>query len=581
MSAPLKRLFSTATMLGLFTLAFLGTAGALLFLPGPRSPLPGIGVAAMAVLGLLAIKGVMTRARDTELALEEGERYIETVADLSQDIHAIIEARSRSFLYLNPAVSNLLGYSQEEFIKGGLVFFTSLVHPEDLPILRRQYERLLAPVPVSGREKVQEQTFRLRDHRGAYRWFKNRMIVFVRRPSGKPAEFLAVIHDVTEQRSHEAALLQARKQDSMGALARGILHDLNNTLMGIQGFAEIALDGPGDPAQVRRNLEHIQSGMARASSLCRQMVTYTGSGRLQIAPRQLNDAIRESMAAIEGMVPQGGQLELDLEEGLPRVNVDLNQLHYALLNLVYNAAEAIRVPGGGISISTRARPAQGPDGAQVWLEVRDTGPGTAPEIAGQVYDPLFPANHPGHGLGLSAVQGIMREHSGGVQFLPVPGRGDTTRLTFPLAAVAPELEPEEGDALEAGQTGVILLVDDEPAVRAVLRQGLERAGFQVLEAGDGVEGLGAFTRHRAAISLVLMDLTMPRMGGEEVFAEIHRLAPEVPVVLMSGYGEHEATSALAHHGLAGFLSKPCSIRDALAAVRKALEESVRQAVPPS
>ena len=243
----LKRLLSTATLLSLFALLFLGTAGALMFLPGPRSPLPGLGVAAMAVVGVLAIKRLMVRARDTELALEEGERYIEAVADLSQDIHAIIEARSRSFLYLNPAVANLLGYSQEAFLKGGLRFFASLVHPEDLPVLKRQYEKLLAPPAPGGRERVQEQTFRVRDHRGVFRWFKSRMTVFVRHHNGLPAEFLAVIHDVTEQCTYEAALLQARQQESLGVLARGTLHDLSNTLMGIQGFTEIALGGSGTP----------------------------------------------------------------------------------------------------------------------------------------------------------------------------------------------------------------------------------------------------------------------------------------------------------------------------------------------
>jgi PAS domain S-box-containing protein len=571
----LKRLLSTATLLSLFALLFLGTAGALMFLPGPRSPLPGLGVAAMAVVGVLAIKRLMVRARDTELALEEGERYIEAVADLSQDIHAIIEARSRSFLYLNPAVANLLGYSQEAFLKGGLRFFASLVHPEDLPVLKRQYEKLLAPPAPGGRERVQEQTFRVRDHRGVFRWFKSRMTVFVRHHNGLPAEFLAVIHDVTEQRTYEAALLQARQQESLGVLARGTLHDLSNTLMGIQGFTEIALGGSGDAAQLRGALEKIQAGTVRASTLCRQMGGYGGKGRLQIGPRQLNDAVRESLPAIESMIPQGGHLELDLEEDLPMVDLDLNQVRSALLNLVYNAADAIRIPGGEICVRTRVKQmtqeaAPGLEGPYVCLEVRDSGPGKPREVTEQFYDPLFAAKWPGQGLGLSAVQEIMREHRGAVHNVSALGYGDTTLLYFPLAGKAPEPGTGDEGAPAAGLSGVILLVDDEPTVRAILRQGLEIAGFKVLEAGDGVEGLGAFVRHRPAISLVLLDLTMPRMGGEEVFEEIHKLAPELPVVLMSGYSEREATSALASKGLAGFLSKPCSIQDALEVVRKAL-----------
>lgn len=581
MSAPfVKRLFSTPSLLTLFGVLFLFTAGALMFLPGPGSPLPGLGVAAMAVVGVLTIKRLMVRARDTELALEEGERYIEAVADLSQDIHAIIEASTQDFLYLNPAVANLLGYAQDDFLKGGLRFFTSLVHPEDLPALRQHYAKLLVPPAANTDEAVQEQTFRVRNHRGSYRWFKNRMTVFVRLHNGQPAEFLAVIHDVTEQRSYEAALLQAQKHESLGVLARGTLHDLNNTLMGIQGFTEIALEGPGDPEQLRANLENIQASMARASALCRQMVAYTGNGRLQIAPHQLNDAVRESLPAIESMIPQGGHLELDLEEDLPLVQVDLNQVRYALLNLVYNAADAIRIPGGEICIRTRVKQmteanAPGLEGPHVCLEVRDTGPGKPQEITDQLYDPLFPSKWPGHGLGLSAVQGIMREHQGAVHLVSALGHGDSALLYFPLTAKAPEPQAGEEGAPVAGSAQVILLVDDEPTIRAILRQGLEIAGFKVLEAGDGVEGFGAFVRHRSAISLVLLDLTMPRMGGDEVFEEIHKLDPDLPVVLMSGYSEGEATSAMSCKGLAGFLSKPCSIKDALAVVRKALEEAAQ------
>ena len=126
-----------------------------------------------------------------------------------------------------------------------------------------------------------------------------------------------------------------------------------------------------------------------------------------------------------------------------------------------------------------------------------------------------------------------------------------------------------------GTSGVILLVDDEPTIRAILRQGFESAGYKVLEAVDGVDGFASFVRHRSSITAVLLDLTMPRMGGDEVFEEIHKLAPEVPVVLMSGYSEEEATAALSGRGLAGFLSKPCSIKEALAVM-----DHVLASVPP-
>jgi CheY-like chemotaxis protein len=191
----------------------------------------------------------------------------------------------------------------------------------------------------------------------------------------------------------------------------------------------------------------------------------------------------------------------------------------------------------------------------------------------QIFDPLFPAKWPGRGLGLSAVQGILREHQGGVHCASSPEYGETTTLYFPLGERVPALDAGDEGTPVAGVSGVILLVDNEPTIRAILRQGMEAAGFKVLEAGDGVEGFNAFVRHRSSISLVLLDLTMPRMGGDEVFQEIHKLAPEMPVVLMSGYSEQEATSALASRGLAGFLAKPCSVKDALAVINRALDSS--------
>jgi PAS domain S-box-containing protein len=567
-----KRVLTSQGLLAAFFALFVFTAAAM-SMPAVSGLLPGLGLAAMAVVGVLAYRVLLNRAREAEQALAEGERYIEAVAELSQDIHAIIAARSRNFLYLNPAVTTLLGHPQESFTRGGMVFFGSLVHPDDLAGIQAKYDEVLRCRREPGaKEDTQEQVFRLRDYQGNYRWFRCRMTVFVRFNSGQPAELLAVIQDVTEQRRYEAALLEAQKHESLGALARGTMHDLNNTLMGIQGFTEIALEGNGSLEVLRHSLENVQTSMVRASALCRQMVAYAGTSRIQIASRQLNDAVRDSLPALESMIPQGCQLELDLEEDLPMASADLNQARYALLNLVYNAAEAVRSSGGEISIRTRVKhltdAVAGLEGAYVCLEVRDTGPGLPAELLEERFDPLFSTKWPGHGLGLSAVQRIMGEHQGAVR--TVGGQGDITQLYFPLAGRTPALDAGDEGTPVAGLAGMILLVDDEPTIRAILRQGLEIAGFKVLEAEDGVDGFGAFVRHRSSISLVLLDLTMPRMGGDEVFEEIHKLDPDLPVVLMSGYSEGEATSAMSCKGLAGFLSKPCSIKDALAVVRRAL-----------
>ena len=194
----LTPLLLTPLLLGLFFLLFVVTALALLFQPGTANPLLVLAVVGMAVVGVLTIKHLLVRARDAEQALEEGERYIEAVAELSQDVHAIIETRTRSFLYLNAAVEELLGYPQEAFLKGGLEFFHTLVHPEDLELLHQHSRLLMEPRPLTPgeAEAIQEQDFRIRNPQGEYRWFKSRRNVFVRFADGRPAEFLAVVQSL-------------------------------------------------------------------------------------------------------------------------------------------------------------------------------------------------------------------------------------------------------------------------------------------------------------------------------------------------------------------------------------------------
>lgn len=578
MAAPdMRKLVKPPAMLGLFFLLFAAAAASLILGPGPHAPALALSLTGMAIVGVLGIRFTALRAREAELALSEGERYIEKVAELSQDIHAIMDAQTGGFLYLNPAVEDLLGYSTETFMKGGMDFLYTLVHPDDLPVLRQKRESLVPPPADARDEPVQEDTFRIRNHHGAWRWFKSRRTVFVRFGDGRPAEVLAVVQDITQQRSFESALVQAHKVESLGALVRGTVNDLNNTLMGIQGYAEIALDGDQGPGVLRSSLESVQASILRATGLCKQILAYTGQGRIQISPHQLNDAVRESLSTIETLVPDGVHLVLDLQNDLPLASVDLTQARHALLTLVFNACESLGIRGGEITIRTFMRSfagaepgAQGLRGDFVCLEVRDTGPGTPPELLSQVFDPLFSTLHPGNGMGLSTVEDILREHQGAVHAKGEPGRGDTTVLYFHLAEKNPEIdEGDEGTPL-VGASGVLLLVDDEPTIRAILRQGFENAGFKVIEGVDGVDGFASFVRHRSSINAVLLDLTMPRMGGDEVFEEIHKLAPEVPVVLMSGYSQEEAMTALSGRGLAGFLSKPCSIKEALAVVGRAL-----------
>lgn len=584
-SSP-RRFSSPLLILGLFLAAFLGAVWLLLSRSGGPDPLMMLAVVLLGVLGLLLFNRMSAQVKDALEALDQGETYIERVADLSQDVHALIDADTQAYLYVNQALDKALGYTPEEFLAGGLAFFQELVHPEDRHRVKDQWERLLdrASKPPARREDelVQEEVYRIRAKWGEYRWFRSRRVVFSRHASGAPWEILSVVHDISEQRAYEAALVHAHGFESLGLLARRIAHDLNNILMGIQGYADLALQGQSDPDRLREALRHIGENNGRATQLCRQMLAYAGRGRVQMMRHQLNDSIREGLPLVESLMPENVQLVLELEPDLPKVNGDPNQVRYALLNLVMNAMESLGNAEGEITIRTQLRHLEGerdglPAGVEddfVCLEVKDTGTGMSEDTLSGIFDPFFRTQHPGRGLGMLTVQGIAREHQGALAVESVPGKGSTFRLAFPVAEKAPELDEGDEGTPVTGMNGVVLLVDDEPSIRATLKQGLELGGYKVIEAADGVEGFGAFVRHRSSIGLVMLDLTMPRMGGDEVFEEIRKVAPEMPVILMSGYSQQEALENLKGRGLAGFLSKPCTMKEVLAAVRKALGQTL-------
>ncbi len=581
----LQRLLSPRVVLALFLLTTLVLLWFLLMAQeASRGVLSGLGVL-MGAFGLLLFYRMSSHAREANQALEHGEDYIECVADLSQDIHMIINVDTQTFAYMNQAVERLLGYTPQEFIQGGMSFFMDLVHPDDRRLISRQWDRLLehssTPPASRNQEITQEEVYRIRNKWMEYRWFRSRRVVFARHDDGRPWEVLAVVHDITEQRSYEAALVHTHEFESLGLLARRLAHDLNNILMGIQGHTDLGLE-TRDTAKHLELLGKISESTERASKLCRQMLAYAGRGRVQITRHQLNDSVREGLPLVESLMPENVNLVLELENDLPKINADPNQVRYAMLNLVVNAMESLGAQEGEIAIRTGLKHLDGREthlpqallGDYVCLEVRDTGQGMSEETLSGIFDPFFSAKHPGRGLGMLTVQGIAREHQGALQADSHPGKGSTFCLYFPIAEKESRtIDPGDEATPAIGGPGLILLVDDEPVIRSILRQGLEQAGFKVLEAADGVDGFGAFVRHRASIRMVLLDLTMPRMSGDEVFSEIQRLAPEVPVVLMSGYSQQEATAALQGKGLAGFLSKPCSVREVLAVVHRVLGHS--------
>lgn len=373
---------------------------------------------------------------------------------------------------------------------------------------------------------------------------------------GSPFARVWILHDATEQRAAEAAHLelessmrQVQKFETIGVMAGGVAHDFNNILAVIGGNASLALMHTQTGEPVDEEVQAIITATGRAADLTRQMLTYAGRGTSVRDPVDLNTTVREMADLLASAVSKKAAVTLDLDDDLPPIIGDVGQVKQILLNLITNSSEAIGDASGSIAVRSGVVPEDDPirvrnaDGSRlagpcVFVEVRDDGPGMDQTTASRIFDPFFTTKFTGRGLGLATVMGIVKGHDGAIQVESSPGHG--TRVTVALPATPGAVVPaaRAADPPTTWQaTGRALVADDEAAVRRVAVAFLERAGFTVIEAADGAEAVERFRQAGHHIDVVLLDLTMPRMGGREAYAAIREIAPTVPVVFMSGYAE--------------------------------------------
>ena len=369
-------------------------------------------------------------------------------------------------------------------------------------------------------------------------------------------------------REMEAKLAQSQKMESLGMLAGGVAHDFNNLLVGILGNASLALLELPDDSPVREELKNLRLAALRASDLTRQLLAYAGRGPLSVKRVDVRQVLDEMRALLGAAIPKNVTVAYELEEGPVLVDGDVTQLRQVFMNLITNASDAIGKSEGLISVSAKRQrlpmshfsdaivPDAPPSDAYVVVTVSDTGCGMPPEVRSRIFDPFFTTKPTGRGLGLAAVLGILRTHHGTVRVETTPGRGTTFEVIFPaLEGVHhPSSMSGRSEAPTSGSgCGKVLVIDDEPVVRTVAQRALERAGFEVLVAEDGVEGVAAFRAHAHDLICILLDSAMPRMSGSEALSKIRELDRDIPVVVSSGYAKEDF---VVHDERVAFLPKP-------------------------
>ncbi len=492
-------------------------------------------------------------ARTAELA------RLKVAIDQSQEI-VMITDRDTVIEYVNPAFERISGYSAGEaigcranLVKSGKMSQAFYVEMWDTILSGRSWQA----------------NFINRNRQGEI-YEVAQAISPITSETGSITGFVSVQRDITDEREKQQQMEHSQRLESLGVLAGGIAHDFNNLLTAILGNAGLAQRKIDAGSPVAPLLNHIVQASEQAADLCKQMLAYSGKGRFVVEKVNLNQLVNEILKLLRVSIGKKVRLHTDLGESLPDIAADRAQMQQVIMNLVINASEAIGDENGNIAIHTSVMSADEsylkstyiteplPAGDYVYFEVSDDGCGMDEGVQEKLFDPFFTTKFTGRGLGMSAILGIVRGHSGAIKIYSEPGRGTTFKLLFPVASETAE-QPTTAALVSESKwiaSGKVLVVDDEEHIRRTASLMLREIGFEVVCAEDGAQGVELFRQQHGEIDIVLLDMTMPVMDGKTAFRELRRIDPAVRVILSSGYNEQDATSHFAGKGLAGFIQKP-------------------------
>ena len=398
---------------------------------------------------------------------------------------------------------------------------------------------------------------------------------------GQPLGFRGIMRDVTPEVQLQKQLIQAQKMEAIGTLAGGIAHDFNNLLQVTLGYSDLLLmrKEEGDPEYA--DLKKIVQAGRNGADLVRRLLTFSRKVEPRFRPMNLNNLIRQVEKLLFRLIPKMIAIELRLDDSLRIINADAMQLEQILMNLAVNAGDAMP-DGGKLTIETTnavlgqeyCRAHVGAQaGEYVFLRVSDTGHGMDREILQHVFEPFYTTKAVGRGtgLGLATVYGIVKQHSGHIECKSKLDRGTTFSIYLPAMEMEETSDVATSGEMPAFGTETILLVDDEESVMELGDQMLTLAGYTVLKARNGKEALEIYLEKRDDISLVILDLIMPVMGGSQCMEEILKVHPKAKILLASGYAADEPTKQVIEAHAKGFVVKPFKAKEILRTIRQVLD----------
>ena len=534
-------------------------------------------------VGTQGIARDITEQRQMESARLESEDRLLLALDVSGAGIWQLDIKSGAFL-VDDRIYALLGHSEADLIDG-LRFLRERTDPATWQAIRQLFER-----HVTGNAPTFDYEFNLQSVQGDWKWFHTKAKVVRYDKDGQPETMVGIILDTSDRKESEAErerlelkLQQAQKMEAIGTLAGGIAHDFNNILGAILGYAQLTQMHTAEDPRVQGYVGNIFKASERAKGLVEQILTFTRQGKSQKVPSDIAIVLKEVVKLLRATIPSTIKIVQKIPSNLGTVMADQTQIHQVLMNLCTNAAHAMEIRGGQMTVALEnhivnetAVDMGGSElapGRYLKLSIADTGTGMEKSVLDRIFDPYYTTKSVGEGtgMGLATVHGIVNDHEGQIFVDSVPGEGSVFSILFPVLENPTEVLNSQTTAYPRG-TERILFVDDEDLLVEVGVEMLSDLGYDAVGTTRAAQALETFTQRPEGFDLVITDMTMPEMTGDQLAAKILEIRPDVPIVICTGFSKRLSAVKASSLGISAFLMKPVTVQELSRTIREVLAQ---------